>query len=157
MLRTSTILQIHCSPTQHGNMSKKKKSNACFIPSHFPDLGCDPSWSLCRLGSQGQTAMSLRQPGGVFVEPFLSLYSPLCSGWDQRLEWDQFLEDPGGNSHLTSMSPGAGVPNSSLLSESANAQALKHSQQGAVAPVGISLEAAVCVCDALRGISRHNP
>ena len=64
--------------------------------------------------------MSLRQPGGVFVEPFLSLYSPLCSGWDQRLEWDQVLEDLGGNSLLTSMSLHAGVLSSSLLPESAD-------------------------------------
>ena len=126
------------------------------IPSDLPDLGCDPLWSLRRLASLDQTALFLRQPGRVFTEPFLSLYSRLCSGWDQTPEWDQVLEDLGGNSHLTSMSPGAGVPSSSLLPESADSQALKHSQQGAAAPIGISLKAVcvcacvrVCVCDAL--------
>ena len=64
--------------------------------------------------------MFLRHAGRVFAEPFLSLYSRLCSGWDQTPEWDQVLEDLGGNSHLTSMSPGAGVPSSSLLPESAD-------------------------------------
>ena len=64
--------------------------------------------------------MFLRQPGRVFVEPFLSLYSPLCSGWDQRPEWDQVLGDLGGSSHLTSTSADAEVPSSGLLSESAD-------------------------------------
>ena len=32
------------------------------------------------------------------TEPFLSLYSRLCSVWDQIPEWDQVLKDLGGNS-----------------------------------------------------------
>ena len=121
------------------------------MPALFPPTVL--TWGVIHPGACADLGLQARlRPGRLFVEPLLSLYSPLCSGWHQRPEWDQVLGDLGGNSHLTSTSADAGVPSSSLLSKSADSQALKHSQQGAVAPVGISLEA-VCVCDALGEIS----
>ena len=50
----------------------------------------------------------------------LTLFKAYCllrSGWDQSPEWDQGLEDLGGNRHPATTSPGAEVPNSSLLPE----------------------------------------
>ena len=81
-------------------------------------------------------------PGRLFVEPLLSLYSPLCSVGTRdpsEIKSSKTL----GASHLTSTAAGAAVSSSSLLPERADSWALKPSQQGAA--VAVSLEA-VCVC-----------
>ena len=57
--RTSTTLQIKCRPTQHLREINQKKRAMSFIPSDLPDLGCDPSWSLCSLGVLMSLAMLL--------------------------------------------------------------------------------------------------
>ena len=121
------------------------------MPALFPPTAL--TWGVIHPGACADLGLQARlRPGRLFVEPLLSLYSPLCSGWAQRPEWDQVLEDLGGNSHLTSMAPGVAVSSSSLLPESADSWALKPRQQGAA--VAVSLEAVcVCVCYTSGGIS----
>ena len=73
------------------------------MPALFPPTAL--TWGAIHPGACADLGLQARLlPGRLFVEPLLSLYSPLCSGWDQRPEWDQVLKDLGGNSHLTATS-----------------------------------------------------
>ena len=80
----------------------------------IPSLEAEQAWVPLWTG-EGCT-----QPGMVtFVESFLKNYYLLCSGWDQSPTWYEGLWELEDKIQLASTSPGAGVPSSSLLPESA--------------------------------------
>ena len=124
-------------------LKKKKEKQRRLYSLRSPWLG-EIHPGACADGSPGQTAVFLRQPGRLLLEP---LFSPLWLGPETRVgssprrPWGQ--QSP--NLHVSwccclQLEP---------LPESADPRALKHSQQGAVAPVVVSLEAVcvrVCVC-----------
>ena len=101
--------------------------------------------------------MFLRQPGRVFVEPFLSIYSPLCPGWNQRHKWDQVLEDLGINSLLTSTSPRAGVLSPGFLPGSADSEALKRSMSSETQALRCSLRYVPLYFTALEALFAPEP
>ena len=67
-----------------------------------------------------------------FFKPFLKVYCPLHSGWDQSLTWHQGLRESEGKDQRASTSPDARVPNSELIPESAPSWAHMQPQQRTV-------------------------
>ena len=128
---TSAGWQIDSTPTSSARSQRKgEKINANFIVSNLPHLGfygipgawvglspkAGPGW-----GPDSLAGCPSLSPFLVIVisEPVWKSWPSACLSWDQSPEWDQSLEDHGGNSHLACTPPAAGVPSSSLFPESA--------------------------------------
>ena len=103
--------RLYCSTTGHDVKGKEGKAMPILFPGTYLiwHLSCNRSadWLVSYVWT-GWSRDTLA--GCPSLRPFLNLLCLSGSVWDQNLEWDQGLKDLGGNTPLTSTSPGAKFP-----------------------------------------------